>query len=756
MEKPKVGDKVHVGHGSKGGAGVEGIVTKIEGDTVHIRSLKAEISDLTKKPTYKQYKGDIRNVTVESEQIDEIDLDWQYKNIMQTKGLSDKAKKQTTDIYNKLKKKEQTIPQKKVTEDADRVDEISKDKLRDYKHKAELSEPKDDHEYTNRSKGIERADKKLNKGYASDANAKRGWSNESVEMEQIEEQKHRVAVTVSEPDHPAMSMRKATKQRFIHVSADSAKNAVERAKSYYKKSGYKVHGAEYVSLINEDSTQVEQMKKPYEQFIKSISEAWPGTPEYEAKFGKPKGLSGTTQGNRHDITVKGNVTRAVRRIDPATGHTAEPKQKVDIQDGPKRGRGRPPGKYGAYAKKLKESLEIIESLETDEELDSYIDSLDEELVDELLAFIEESEQENLGRHKIKVHNATYLGVAEETSTLASHVSRIVDECLKARKGVSEASRGIGNDALGDYEKDEVRQLLKDKAKVQKEADQTGSWRKETPWRKITEPDTTVDKSGAKHTMHSKVRDLARRAMNKNPNVPQKVKESLDVLITMDEQFDLDGYFYELDEDIGSSVLEALEQPLDEGKIITQDTNKSPWPGRKNNYDIIKKYPAASGNTAYVVMQKNGFHGVLVLDKNNNLIRSYINAHNLEKAHAVARHYAAKGDIGMNQVIPGGWTLGGGLESVVDVNESDIHVKEEQQLDEMVQGKEYTADAILAKVRSGSWESQSDIKPGSTVELRHHSGKRVTVRVKPSTLKESEQSLEESTVSTYTDFLSRTK
>ena len=725
MEKPKVGDKVHIGHGSKDGAGVKGIVTKIEGDTVHIRSLKAEISDLTKKPTYKQYKGDIRNVTVESEQIDEIDLDWQYKNIMQTKGLSDKAKKQTTDIYNKLKKKEQTIPQKKVTEDADRVDEISKDKLRDYKHKAELSEPKDDHGYTNRSKGIERADKKLNKGYASDANAKRGWSNESVEMEQIEEQKHRVAVTVSEPDHPAMSMRKATKQRFIHVSADSAKNAVERAKSYYKKSGYKVHGAEYVSLINEDSTQVEQMKKPYEQFIKSISEAWPGTPEYEAKFGKPKGLSGTTQGNRHDITVSGNVTRAVRRIDPVTGDTTEPKQKVDIQDGPKRGRGRPPGKYGAYAKKLKESLEIIESLETDEELDSYIDSLDEELVDELLAYIEEAEQidelsidtlqnyrkkalvaqnkrintgEGKSRHHglaasdgkirralrareraIQGYNSKLqpLGVAEETSTLASHVSRIVDECLKARKGVSEASRGIGNDALGDYEKDEVRQLLKDKAKVQKEADQTGSWRKETPWRKITEPDTTVDKSGAKHTMHSKVRDLARRAMNKNPNVPQKVKESLDVLITMDEQFDLDGYFYELDEDIGSSVLEALEQPLDEGKIITQDSNKSLWPGRKNNYDIIKKYPAASGNTAYVVMQKNGFHGVLVLDKNNNLIRSYINAHNLEKAHAVARHYAAKGDIGMNQVIPGGWTLGGGLESVIDVNESDIHVKEEQ-------------------------------------------------------------------------------
>ena len=33
----KVGDRVHIGHGQKGGAGVEGIVTKIEGDKVHIK-----------------------------------------------------------------------------------------------------------------------------------------------------------------------------------------------------------------------------------------------------------------------------------------------------------------------------------------------------------------------------------------------------------------------------------------------------------------------------------------------------------------------------------------------------------------------------------------------------------------------------------------------------------------------------------------------------------------------------------------------
>ena len=36
----KVGDRVHVGHKQKGGAGIEGIVTKIEGDKVHIKDPK--------------------------------------------------------------------------------------------------------------------------------------------------------------------------------------------------------------------------------------------------------------------------------------------------------------------------------------------------------------------------------------------------------------------------------------------------------------------------------------------------------------------------------------------------------------------------------------------------------------------------------------------------------------------------------------------------------------------------------------------
>jgi hypothetical protein len=56
---------------------------------------------------------------------------------------------------------------------------------------------------------------------------------------------HRVAVTVSEPDHTMVSKRKETAQKFIRVKGDKA-DAVAKAKAHFKKKGFKVHGAEYV------------------------------------------------------------------------------------------------------------------------------------------------------------------------------------------------------------------------------------------------------------------------------------------------------------------------------------------------------------------------------------------------------------------------------------------------------------------------------------------------------------------------------
>ena len=56
-------------------------------------------------------------------------------------------------------------------------------------------------------------------------------------------------------------------------------------------------------------------------------------------------------------------------------------------------------------------------------------------------------------------------------------------------------------------------------------------------------------------------------------------------------------------------------------------------------------------------------------------------------------------------------------------------REEVELDEMTQGKEYTQAQLQKKIQSGNWEATHDIKPGKHVEMRHHTGKKVMVQVK---------------------------
>ena len=53
-KKPAVGDRVHIGHKQKGGAGVEGVVTKIEGDRVDIKDPKSK----------RTFYGNLKNTAV--------------------------------------------------------------------------------------------------------------------------------------------------------------------------------------------------------------------------------------------------------------------------------------------------------------------------------------------------------------------------------------------------------------------------------------------------------------------------------------------------------------------------------------------------------------------------------------------------------------------------------------------------------------------------------------------------------------------
>lgn len=69
------------------------------------------------------------------------------------------------------------------------------------------------------------------------------------EIEQIEEASdaHKVMVTVSDPNHPAVTQRKEQLMKHVIVRAGDKGEAQAKAESFYKKKGYKVHGSEYHS-----------------------------------------------------------------------------------------------------------------------------------------------------------------------------------------------------------------------------------------------------------------------------------------------------------------------------------------------------------------------------------------------------------------------------------------------------------------------------------------------------------------------------
>lgn len=62
--------------------------------------------------------------------------------------------------------------------------------------------------------------------------------------------KHRIAVTVSDPDHTMVSKRNEKIQKFVVVThSDNKDGAKKVGEKYYTKKGYKVHGSEHVGMV---------------------------------------------------------------------------------------------------------------------------------------------------------------------------------------------------------------------------------------------------------------------------------------------------------------------------------------------------------------------------------------------------------------------------------------------------------------------------------------------------------------------------
>jgi hypothetical protein len=198
--------------------------------------------------------------------------------------------------------------------------------------------------------------------------------------------------------------------------------------------------------------------KTFKSLIESLAEAWPGTPEYKKKFGSPS--ADGPDGSRHKIDRTPGITRATRKYDAESGESEEPtKSREDAAAAPaKRGRGRPPGKYGSYKKKVKESLEILESLETEEEISEFVDSLDEESFAELQAYLSE-DTEQIDEISLKTATKAYKKMAAGGNDMKNRTGLAGDQSdrllgkMKKKWGEKEVNKAV-------RENEEIDEALK--------------------------------------------------------------------------------------------------------------------------------------------------------------------------------------------------------------------------------------------------------------------------------------------------------
>ena len=81
---------------------------------------------------------------------------------------------------------------------------------------------------------------------------------ESVDLQE----KHRVAITVSDPKHPMVSKRKELIQKIVRIAADNQGHAVDSAIAHYRKAGYKVHDHHYIGTVKEE-VELDEVRSEY-------------------------------------------------------------------------------------------------------------------------------------------------------------------------------------------------------------------------------------------------------------------------------------------------------------------------------------------------------------------------------------------------------------------------------------------------------------------------------------------------------------
>jgi len=88
------------------------------------------------------------------------------------------------------------------------------------------------------------------------------WPAEELEelTETAETPVHRIALTVTDPNHPMASKRNETIQKTVRVPGADPAKAINAAIAHYRRKGYKVHDHHYVGTVDNKSTVDEAIK----------------------------------------------------------------------------------------------------------------------------------------------------------------------------------------------------------------------------------------------------------------------------------------------------------------------------------------------------------------------------------------------------------------------------------------------------------------------------------------------------------------
>jgi hypothetical protein len=86
--------------------------------------------------------------------------------------------------------------------------------------------------------------------------------------------KHRISVTVSDPDHTMVSKRKEKMQKTVVVTHSSNKEGAQKVgEKFYKKKGYVVHDSHHAGMVNEEVELEENHLMDYRRYTQAAKNA---------------------------------------------------------------------------------------------------------------------------------------------------------------------------------------------------------------------------------------------------------------------------------------------------------------------------------------------------------------------------------------------------------------------------------------------------------------------------------------------------